>query len=203
MPQKSIAAAAILAPIIGIILGPYPGSLSTFLGGLIVFSMGTFSLPSFSSGIFASLCAGMLYAGRRNACAVIYLSLLLIFGFYPFFGSVWLYPQVTWFQIATFLLLISPLSSVAIKNVNSNNNSKFLYAFFLISLISTLAGQIAGSLTFEILFPDENFLKATWISTTFVYPVERVIIAISAAFIGASAHKVLSATNIMPLPEKT
>jgi predicted membrane protein len=202
MPGKGITMDAILAPIIGIILGPYLGGSSTLLGGVIGFFLGSFSLPSFASGIFTALCAGILYAGRRSVCAVIYLSLLLIFGFYPFFGPVWLYPQVMWFQIATFALLISPLSSTAVKNISSNDNSKLLYTFLVISLISTLAGQIAGSLTFEILFPDQSFLKATWIATTFIYPVERVIIAISAAFIGASVHKVLSATKTIPFNQK-
>lgn len=202
MPGKGITMDAILAPIMGIILGPYLGGLSTFFGGVIGFFFGSFSLPSFSSGVFASLCAGILYAGRRSVCAIIYLSLLLAFGFYPFFGPVWLYPEVMWFQIATFVLLVSPLSSTAIKNISSNDKSKFLYTFLVISLISTLAGQIAGSLTFEILFPDEGLLKATWISTTFIYPVERVIIAISAAFIGAAVHKALSTTNIIPFNQK-
>jgi predicted membrane protein len=202
MPGKAITMAAILAPIMGIILGPYLGSLSTFFGGVIGFFFGSFSMLSFASGVFASLCAGMLYSDRRIICVGIYLSLLLVFGFFPFVGSVWIYPLVMWFQIATFLLLVSPLSSIAVKNINSNNNSKILYAFFVVSLISTLAGQIAGSLTFEILFPDANFLKATWIYTTFIYPVERVIIAVIAAFMGASVHKVLSATDIIPFNQK-
>jgi hypothetical protein len=203
MPGKTITMAAILAPIIGIILGPYLGGLSAFFGGVVGFFFGSFSLLSFASGIFASLCSGLLYAGKRSICAVIYLSLLLVFGLFPFFGSFWLYPLVMWFQIVTFLLLVSPLSSIAIKNISSNNNPKLLYAFFAISLISTLAGQIAGSLTFEILFPDANYLKATWISITLIYPVERVIIAICAAFIGASVHKVLSHANIIPFNPKT
>lgn len=45
-------------------------------------------------------------------------------------------------------------------------------------------------------------LKTTWISTTFIYPIERAIIAISAAFIGAAVHKALSATNIIPFNQK-
>jgi hypothetical protein len=202
MPGKAITMAAILAPIIGVILGPYLGGLSAFFGGVIGFFFGSFSLLSFASGVFSSLCAGMLYAGKRSACVAIYLLLLLIFGFFPFVGPVWLYPLVMWFQIATFLLLISPLSMVTVKNVNANDNSKFVYAFFVICLISTVAGQIAGSLTFEILMLDVNVLKATWISTTFIYPVERVIIAVSSAFIGASVHKVLSFAKIIPFNQK-
>jgi hypothetical protein len=108
-----------------------------------------------------------------------------------------------WFQIAGFLILVSPLQTTAVKSLNSNN-SKLLSAFFTTSLTSTLAGQISGSLTFELLswpifMADVNVWKANWQVITFLYPVERVIIALGAAFIGASVHKVLRLTNIMPL----
>jgi hypothetical protein len=108
-----------------------------------------------------------------------------------------------WFQIIGFLILVSPLQSIASKNLNSNNNSKPLFAFFVTSLTSTLAGQIAGSLTLELIswpifIADVNFWKANWQFLTFLYPVERIIIALSAAFIGTSVHKVLRTANIIP-----
>lgn len=197
-PAK-ITAAAIMAPVMGVILGPYLGSLSTFSGGIIGFFLGSFSPLSFASGIFASLCAGMLHEGKRIVCAIIYFSLLLVFGFYPFGGPIWLYPLLMWFQIVGLVLLISPLQASIVKNVNSNNNLKLLYTFFILSLVSTLAGQIAGSLVFEVLVSDVDVLKATWEFTMFIYPIERVIIALSAAAIGTSLYKVLNFTNMMPL----
>jgi len=196
LPGKTITAAAIIAPIMGIILGPYVGFLSTFSGGIIGFFFGSFSQPSFVSGIVASLCAGLLFVGKRSLCAITYLSLLLTFGFFPLFGPVWLYPYSLWFQVAGFLLLVSPLQSLAIKNLNSGNDTKVLYAFFIISLTSTLAGQIAGSTVFTILVSSVNTLKASWEFITFLYPVERTIIAVSAAFIGMSLHKVLKSSNL-------
>jgi hypothetical protein len=204
LPGKTITAGAIMAPIIGIILGPYIGTLSTILGGVIGFSLGYFSVPSFVSGVFAASCAGMLYVGKRSVCVFTYFSLLFFFGFYPFVGPVWLYPPLMWFQIAGFLILVSPLQVAAIKSLNSNNNSKLLSAFFTISLTSTLAGQILGSLTFELLswpifLADVNAWKANWQVITFLYPIERIIIALGAAFIGASVHKVLRTAHVMHL----
>jgi len=203
LPGKTITAVAIMAPIIGIILGPYIGTLSAVLGGVIGFFSGYFSPPSFVSGVFAAFCAGMLCRGKRSLCAFTYFSLIFLFGFYPFVGPVWLYPPLMWFQIAGFLILVSPLQSTAIKNLNSNNNSKLLSAFFFTSLTSTLAGQISGSLTFELLswpifMADVNVWKANWQVITFLYPVERIIIALGAAFIGTSLHKVLKSTKILP-----
>ena len=196
LPGKTITAAAIMIPIIGIILGPYIGTLSAVLGGAIGFFFGYFSLPSFVSGVFTAFCAGILCRGERSLCAFTYFSLIFLFGFYPFVGPVWLYPPLMWFQIVGFLILVSPLQSTAVKSLNSNNNSKILSAFFMTSLTSTLAGQISGSLTFELLswpifIADLNAWKANWQVITFLYPVERIIIALSAAFIGTSLSRVL------------
>jgi hypothetical protein len=143
----------------------------------------------------------MLYDGRRGLCIFTYFSLLLLFGFYPFVGPVWLYLPLMWFQIAGFLVLISPIQSMATESLNSGNNSKVLSAFFITSLTSTLAGQIAGSLTFEVLswpifMADVNAWKLIWQATTFLYPIERIIIALGAAFIGASLHRVLKSANL-------
>lgn len=201
LPGKTITAAAIMAPIMGIILGPYIGTLSTILGGTIGFFFGVFSPPSFVSGVIASLCSGMLYRGKRSVCAFIYFSFLLLFGFYPFVGPVWLYPPLMWFQIAGFLILVSPLQSMALRNLNSNAKSELLSAFLITSLTSTLAGQIAGSFIFELLswpifIADINAWKVNWQVITFLYPLERTLIALSAAFVGASLHKVLKSTDL-------
>jgi hypothetical protein len=170
-------------------------------GGAIGFFFGSLSPSSFVSGIVAALFAGMLYAGKRSLCVFTYFSLLFLFGFYPFVGPVWLYLPLIWFQIAGFLVLISPMQSIAAKSLNSNTNSRLFSAFFITSLTSTLAGQIAGSLTFELLswpifMADVNAWKAIWQVTTFLYPMERIIIALGAAFIGASLHRVLKSANL-------
>ena len=204
LPGGAIPLAAVTAPIIGIILGPYLGMLSTFLGGIVgLFFAPTFFPPSFVSGIVTTVFAGMLYTDRRSICTFIYFSLLFFFGFYPFVGPVWLYPSFMWFQIIGFLVLVSPLQSMASKNMRSpNDNSKLFLAFFIFFLTSTLAGQIAGSLTFELIswpifVEDVNFWTGLWQFLAWLYPVERIIIALSATFVGAFLYKVLMSTNLM------
>jgi hypothetical protein len=204
LPGKTITAAAIMAPVIGIILGPYGGVLSTILGGIIPFFAGAFSPPSLVSGGVTVFCSGMLYLQKRSLCAFTYFSLLFLFGFYPFVGPFWLYPPLMWFQIVGFLLLISPLQSKAIKNFNSKSVSKIFQAFFITSLTSTLAGQIAGSLVFEVLawpifMADLTAWKVTWQFLTFIYPVERVLIALMGTLIGATLQNILKSANLTPL----
>lgn len=206
----SITLAAIIAPIIGIILGSYLGMLSTLLGGIVgLFFAAPFIPPSFVSGIVTAFFAGMLYANKSTVCAFMYFSLLFFFGFFPFVGPVWLYPPLMWFQILGFLVLVSPLQSMALKNMqNSNNNSKLLSAFFIVFLISTLAGQVAGSLAFEftswpIFNADVDDWTLFWQLLTWVYPVERMIIALSATFMGVFLYKVLSSANLMLFTNRT
>jgi len=204
LPSKAITLAAIAAPIIGIILGPYLGMLSTLLGGALAFSAGHFSPLSFVAGIVTAVFAGMLYENRRSVSAFTYFSLLFFFGFYPFVGPVWLYPPFMWFQITGFLVLISPLQSMASKNMrNPNNSSKLFSAFFTVFLISTLAGQIAGSLVFEIIswpifIANVDAWKATWQVVTWIYPIERIIIALIATFIGVFLYRILIHADLTP-----
>ncbi|MDH5481504.1 MAG: hypothetical protein OEY22_01295 [Candidatus Bathyarchaeota archaeon] len=203
-----ITAATIMAPIIGVLLGPYIGAVSVVLGGVIGFFVATISTPSLVSGVIATLCAGMLCNGKRSLCAFVYFSMLFLFGFYPFVGPIWLYLPLVWFQIAVFLILISPIQSMATRRLNSNSDSKILSAFFVTSLTSTLAGQIAGSLTFEVIswpifMADVNTWRSYWHVLTFVYPIERTIIALCAALIGISLHKALQSANLTVLSRES
>lgn len=205
--SKAITLAAIIAPIIGIILGPYLGMLSTILGGIIgwVF-VASFAPPSFVSGVIAAVFAGMLYRNKRYPCALMYLTLLFLFGFYPAVGPVWLYPPFLWFQILGFLILISPLQSKALEGIRKfNSSSKYLFGFFIVFLNSTLMGQIAGSLTFEIfssplLISDISFWKGLWQFLAWLYPIERIIITLSSTFLGAFLCRVLIDQNLFFFP---
>lgn len=198
LPGQAITAAAIIAPIMGMLLGPYLGALSAFLGGIIGFFLGSLSYLSFSAGIVATFCAGMIRAGKRTIAALIYLILLSLFAFYPTVGPAWVFPFETWFQIVGLVILVSPLQSNATRFLKSPNNTTFLFGFFLTSLVSTLAGQIAGSLAFEALATDPKTVIGSWLTLTALYPVERIIIAVAAAFVGTSLARVLKTANLPP-----
>lgn len=203
-PNKAITIASVMAPVIGIILGPYLGVFSTMVGGLVGLFYGIFSHISLVAGVVTAFCAGMLKNGRRDLCAITYLLLLLLFGFCPYIGPVWLYPQLMWFHIFGFAVLISPIQSMAFKNLqnaeNAKNRSIQILSMFFTLLVSTLAGQIAGSLVFELTMwlsftVDVNGVKLNWQAITFIYPVERVVIALGSTFITVALHKTLKSAN--------
>lgn len=200
LPGQAITAAAIIAPIIGILTGPYVGALSTLLGGIVGLFFGAIPQPSFASGLIAATCSGLVSRQKRLFTIPIYTILLASYAFYPIVGPIWLYPTVVWFQLIGLIVLASPLQAAASKNLNSSNYSRLLYAFFITSLTSTLAGQIAGNLTLEIILTqDTNYFTGTWIATTLIYPIERIIIALAATLTGTALFKVLKSANLIPL----
>jgi hypothetical protein len=197
-----ITAATIIAPLIGIILGAYLGTLSTFLGGIISLSLNpsVFSPMSVAAGVAGAVCAGMLYTNRRTLCALTYLVLLLIFGLYPSVGPLWIFPQVMWFHVVMLLILISPLQSAASSSFKSAKATRLFFAFFVTSLTSTLAGQIAGNIVFETIPITDP--RGTWLGLTFVYPFERTIIALIAAFIGVPLFEALKTTHLTNVTQR-
>ena len=194
LPGQAITAASIIAPLIGILLGPYMGILTAFMGGIIGQFSGLFSYVSIVSGAAASMCAGLIRQ-NKGAAILLYLSLFLSLAFFPFIGPVWVYPYSIWFQLAGLLILLSPLSSGA-KDLSSIRSSNLPFAFFTTCLISTLCGQIAGTLSLEAtLTLNSSYWLGVWSSTAFLYPIERCIIAIFSALIGSSLYKTVVAAD--------
>ena len=205
MPSRSISAAAITIPVIGFLLGPYIGALSATLGGTITFFTGNFYPPSFISGIATACIAGLQCRGKRVLSVLLYFLFFVFFCFYPSIGPFWLFPLSMWFQTIGLLILASPLGSMATNNAKTNNNRKLIFSFFIISLTSTLTGQISGSLA-NVLSTQAGILpiptggwQALYVSLTLVYPIERTVIALGAAFVGAPLFKVLRSANLTKL----
>jgi predicted membrane protein len=199
---KSIALSSFLAPFIGMMLGPYIGVVTVSIGGFLGWSVtqtGTFSFLSFMPGAFSALSSGLLFKRRRALSLVLYMFLFLPMAFYPTIGPVWLYPAVLWFQLIGLVVLASPLASVAVSFVQNNDLAKLSLGVGVISFVSTMTGQIAGSLMFEatrwpIIYPQVEFWRdALWLPLTFAYPLERIIITFLAMTVGVALVKSLRA----------
>ncbi|MFQ5822125.1 MAG: hypothetical protein ACE5I5_19250, partial [Candidatus Heimdallarchaeota archaeon] len=205
-PGKFITMAVIMAPLIGIILGPYLGVLSVAVGGIVGLSVGQIGGPfgplSFVPHAAATFCSGMLYKGKRMACAVTYAILLVVFALYPVVGPAWLYPYFIWMQIVGLVILVSPLQSKAVEQIHGYTKSTELtFGVGMTSLTATLFGHIVGDIMFEAIYwpniiPIVDEWKINWQVLTFVYPLERVIIAIAAALIGTALIKALKAYGV-------
>ena len=198
---KNITVAAIMAPLIGVMLGPYIGVLTVLIGGIVGLSMaqmGPFGPLSFLTGVAAAFCSGMLYERRRVICAVVYLTLLLIFAFYPVVGPAWLYPYFMWLQVIGLVVLISPLQSKAVKCIRGNPNSfgGLTFGTATTFFVATLFSHLVGSIMFEAFYwptviPAVETWRNNWRIITFIYPTERIVITIATALIGTALIKAL------------
>jgi len=185
---KFITMAVIMAPLIGIILGPYLGVLSVAVGGIVGLSVGQIGGPfgplSFVPHAAATFCSGMLYKGKRMACATTYAILLVVFALYPVVGPAWLYPYFIWMQIIGLVILVSPLQSKAVEQIHGYTKSTELtFGVGIVSLTATLFGHIVGDIMFEAIYwptliSGVDAWKSTWQLLAWVYPLERLIIAI-------------------------
>lgn len=203
LPGAAIPAADIMAPITGILIGPFLGALSAILGGLISFFIGRFSIVSIFAISVTALYSGLLYTGKRKICIYLYILLLMTFGAYPHIGPFWLYPPLTWFQIIVLLILLSPLSSIAIERARTligyRRDFPHLFTMFL---VSTMAGQIAGSLAFETIFwpafiGEIEAWRGIWRAVMWVYPIERIIISLLATIIGIPLFRALKSAKLI------
>jgi len=204
---KSITMAAVMAPLVGVLLGPYLGAVTVGLGGIVGASLaqgGSFNPISFLPGIAAAFCAGLLYNRKEKACVLLYSVLLLALVFYPPVGPIWLHPYFAWFQLAGLLILVSPLRSKAIDFAkNQQSSTRLILGISVICFIATMFAHVVGCLVFEVtgwplVFPQLDFWQSTWQFLTFVYPVERIVIAALATLIGVPLIKTFKAIRFKP-----
>ena len=194
---RFITLGAVLAPVIGMLLGPYVGVLATSIGGFVgwtVTQSGAFGFVSFIPGSFSAVTAGLLINGERGVSAVLYLIVFLSMAFFPLIGPAWLFPLFLWLQLIGLVISVSPVSTVASKSLRADRIDRLTLGVGVIALVSALAGQVAGTLMFELMVypfnPQIEFWRtAQWQPLAFVYPVERILIAVLATLVGVPLIK--------------
>jgi hypothetical protein len=196
---KFITVTAVISPLIGMILGPSLGALAVTLGGIVGASIaqtGPFGPFSFVPGAASAFCSGLLYDHRWRRSALLYAALLLVFAFYPGIGPAWLHPSFIWFQLAGLVLLISPLQSKAVEFTrNQSNLLELSFGIGVLTFIATLFGHVVGSMMFELIYwhPELDSWRLSWQLLTPVYPIERVIITMTAVIMGVPLFRTLKA----------
>lgn len=192
--DKWINAAVVMAPLFGIILGPYLGVLAITIGGIAgaFFQVtGVFGPLSFMPHAAAAFCSGMLTIRKRKVCVATYAPFLFLFAFFPVIGPVWLWPPVIWLDLIGLIVLASPLQSKAINAMDEASSSvKLIFSIATTCLTATLFGHIVGNILFEAIHLQVNW-RATWQGLTFLYPIERGLITLAATFVGTPLVKTL------------
>ena len=195
-----------LAPIYGILLGPYFGGLSVILGNFGAIGMGrtiSFYGLDFLPDFMAAISTGFLYQNRRSKWAIVVAinaALLGIFLVNPltmvFISSV----PFAWLHIVAFIILLSPLSLMAAKWLQTLNYRKVVVGVALFAFMGAMIQHLMGNILFEVVLgqvtgsiPSAAY-PGIWTSVFLVYPVERLILIIAATGIGTPLLYLLNRT---------
>ena len=212
--SKPFSVSDFLAPLYGIILGPYVGGLSiligTFLGmalGKAPVFMGLDFLPAFVN----TVAIGFLMKRKWAPAVMLNIILLLAFILNPltsqFIGPV----PFVWLHIVAFLVLVSPLGRKAGQWVESLK-PKFLTAgVAILAFVGTMMQHLMGNLLYEIVFGQiqhiygpSDFATIIWPSAFVVYPWERLLLVILSVVVGVPLIRTLK-KSVLPfqrLPSK-
>lgn len=200
---SSIKIATVMAPLLGLILGPYLGTVAASVGGFIGWSFtqtGPFSFLSFIPGAATALCSGLVYMRKGSMSVALYSVSFLALALYPTIGPAWLFPYFLWFQLVGFIVLVSPLRSKAADFMHRRTRLQELcLGVGVISFTATLFGQVVGCIMFEMMYWPTIYLETAqwriliWQPLTFVYPIERTLITLLATVIGVPLIEALRA----------
>jgi len=203
----SFSVSDIIAPIYGIILGPYIGGLSVIFGSFIAM----FGKPPVFLGLdflpatVAAVSLGLLI--KKKWIHVITLNVILLAAFVVHpnttlfievpIGTGTIALPFFWLHVVALAVLISPLGRMASKWVNTNHATRAATGIAILAFVGTMMQHLMGNLLFETVmaYPigtiPVSAYPGIWTSIFLVYPIERLVLVILSTIVGTSLLKVL------------
>jgi len=206
--SSSFSVADSLAPLYGIILGPFTGGLSIVLGTFLAIALG--KLPvflglDFLPAMVNAVALGFLVKGSWKSVAILNSAILAIFLLSPYSlllveipisDQIYAFPFV-WLHLAALILLISPLRSKAVSGLRTLKTTYLPWSLTIIAFIGTMIQHLTGNLVFELTWGQpiggltaEGF-KGIWSLAFFAYPVERAVLVLITVLVGIPLVKIL------------
>jgi len=209
--------ADVIAPLYGIILGPW-GALSVTLGTFLAFAFGRpmiFLGLDFLPSAVDVLLVGLLMQGKRLLAVVIYVVLFMAFLLNPYTSilipisipllnlkMLVFYP---WLHLAALIVLISPLSKKAPEWVNGSSLKNITYGVLIFTFIGTIAQHLVGGILYELVLgmlagqAPETF-RLLWNIVFWLYPFERGFLIGLSTVIGVPLVKALRSSGLLNQP---
>ncbi|MCW4015844.1 MAG: ECF transporter S component [Candidatus Bathyarchaeota archaeon] len=214
--NASFSLSDVIAPIYGIILGPYIGGLSTTIGTFLAMAMGkpvSFMFLDFLPATIGAVSLGLLIKKKWVHVIAINVTLLAVFLIHPntsvlidfSLGETTIALPFAWLHIVALAVLISPLGRKAAHWVTTNNTTKTATGIALLVFIGTMMQHLMGNLLFETIMAQplgsisfETYHMFIWPSIFLVYPVERLGLIALATIVGTPLLRVLKKTFLLP-----
>ena len=208
----------VIAPIYGIILGPYIGGLSIMIGTFLAMAMGrpvVFMLLDFLPATVSAVSLGLLI--KKKWIHVIALNVILLAAFliHPLtsvfidfsIGSTTVSLPFAWLHIVALAILVSPLGRKAAQWVKTNNTTRIATGIAIMVFVGTMMQHLMGNLLFESILGQplgsitaETYSKIIWPGAFLMYPIERLALVALAVVVGVPLLRVLK--NSFLLAEK-
>lgn len=209
-PGASFSLSDIVAPLYGLILGPYIGGLSVIIGSLIAF----FGKPPVFMGLdflpatVAAVSLGLLIKRKWIPIIALNLVLLVVFLLHPNtsvfinvpLSDITIPLPFAWLHIVALLALISPLGRKAVEWVSTPTAAKAATGIALLFFIGTMMQHLTGNLLFETImaYPIGSIAVESypgiWASIFFLYPIERAALVVFGTIVGTPLLRILKST---------
>jgi hypothetical protein len=204
-----------IAPLYGIILGPFAGAISVILGTILAIALGRpiiFLGLDFLPSAMDALIVGLVMQKKRLAATILYLVLFGMFLANPYtaifvpvsvsflnLNSYFFYP---WLHLIALLVLISPLSKKAAEWVNGASVANLAPGVLILAFIGTLTQHLVGGLLYETVLgmfvgKAPEIFRLLWNTVFWLYPFERTFIVVLSTVIGVPLIKALKSSGFL------
>ncbi|MCW4044004.1 MAG: ECF transporter S component [Candidatus Bathyarchaeota archaeon] len=199
----TISLEALIATIFGLVLGPYLGAATAFLGAFVTWTisgMSPFGLPFLMSPPLNALVTGLVYYKKWKWGFIAFSAVIIAFLFTPPVHPITengIVAAAVLFDKVVAVLLILPLVKFA-KHLSIGQGAAF---YFILAFVGNQADNIWGSFAFAtpmvyggIFQMPVEAVRAAFLVSPFAYPAIRLIQAFVAMLIAVPLMKALKGT---------
>ena len=198
-----------LAPVYGIILGPFTGGASIIIGTFLAIAMGkpiNFMGLDFLPALVNAVAIGFLLRKKWAPVIGLNLALFAIFLANPLttwfinipFGSTTIAVPFFWLHIVALGVLVTPLGYKAGPWVKTLKPAFMTAGVAILAFVGTMMQHLTGNILSEVvrgqilgLTSPEAFSKIIWPGAFVLYPWERLTLVILAVIIGVPLVRTL------------
>jgi hypothetical protein len=198
-----------LAPLYGIILGPYTGGASIIIGTFVAMAMGkpvAFMGLDFLPALVNAVAIGFLIKKKWAPVIALNLALLVIFLINPLtswfinipFGNTTIAFPFFWLHLVALGVLISPLGYKAGQWVKTLKPVFITAGVAILAFVGTMMQHLTGNILSEVVRSQilgitlpEAFPTIIWPSAFFMYPWERLTLVALAVIVGVPLVRAL------------
>jgi hypothetical protein len=193
----------ILAPLYGILLGPFTGGISIIIGTFAAIGLGNpapFLGFDFLPAFVVAVSLGFLVRRKWLPVVILNAVLLVVYALSPystnFIATPWGAVPYLWMHIAAFILLVSPLGRRAGQWIKGAKTATITAGFAILAFVGTMMQHLTGGLVYETILGyvagvAPSKFNTVWNIVFYIYPFERVALIIGAVLVGVPVTRVL------------